>query len=416
MKLIAEAPTTIHAARHAPRWFPALYRLSDDNFLLNIETGYDAHFSPYGRWRSFDGAKIFVEEEENTPRCQIAHPFSDGRLLELDAYGFLDPKTESTYHFYGAWSAPNAKGSVGHSAFYCGENGLGENWLGHEEGGVLRDIFTIDAPSILPTSLGSMENRYPHHPWWPLITRFHAPGVQCEEIMLGINITDTLEFENRLLSIGYGPHREDAQTPARTSVFCYESHDDGHSWREIGLVARDNGETPEGFNEATLTLLKDGRLHSVIRGGDLLHQVWSIDGGKSWSIPAPMTLTDSDVQARMVWPRVAQLEDGTLVLAYGRPGKHLVFDPTGTGEAWQGHLDLHELELQTQAENGVPENQRLRGDTNNCMREWDSGDYLSVLTVGPREVLATYDVQNFVEHPGDAPVAGVRMVRVQLEE
>ena len=90
-------------------------------------------------------------------------------------------------------------------------------------------------------------------------------------------------------------------------------------------------------------------------------------------------------------------------------------DPTGTGENWQGHLDLHALELATQAENGVPENQRLRGDTENCVRYWDSGDYLSVVPVGENEMLVTYDVQNFVEHPGDAPVAGVRMVHVRLE-
>lgn len=120
MKLIPETPVTIHTARHAPRWFPALHRLADGSFLLNIETGYDAHFSPCGRWRSTDGAKNFVEEEENTPRCQIVHCFADGRLLELDAYGFLDPKTPDTYHFLGAWITPGAKSSSGHSAFYHG--------------------------------------------------------------------------------------------------------------------------------------------------------------------------------------------------------------------------------------------------------------------------------------------------------
>ncbi|MEO6908872.1 MAG: hypothetical protein ABI210_13385 [Abditibacteriaceae bacterium] len=75
MKLIPQLPVTIHAVRHAPRWFPALHQLADDTFLHNIETGYDAHFSSCGCWRSFDGAKTFVEEEENTPRCEIAHCF-----------------------------------------------------------------------------------------------------------------------------------------------------------------------------------------------------------------------------------------------------------------------------------------------------------------------------------------------------
>jgi hypothetical protein len=418
MKLIASRPTTINAARHAQRWFPALYRHASGSLLMYIEFGYDAHFAPIGKWRSLDAGKSWREEEENVPRGQIAHSFSDGSLFELDGYGFLDPKTPDTFHFYGAWSTPGATGGVGHSAFYHGAQNRGEDWLGMEDHGVLRDTFTIRAPSIAPTPLLTFQQHgaYPHHPWWPLINRLYSPDVNGADVLLGINITDTQEHGNRLLAIGYGPHRDDVDAHNRTSVFCYESNDKGHSWREIGLAARGTTSTPEGFNEATLTLLKDGCLHSVIRSGDALFQAWSQDGGRTWSTPSVLRLIDADLQPRMVWPRVAQLEDGTLVLAWGRPGKHLAFDPTGSGEAWQGHLDLQALELSVQEENGVPENQRLRGDTNACVRYWDSGDYLSVVAVGPREVLATYDVQNYVEHAGDAPVAGVRMVRVTLED
>jgi hypothetical protein len=417
VKLTPSRPITIHAARHAQRWFPALYHHTDGSLLMYIEFGYDAHFAPIGKWRSFDEGKTWREEEENVPRGQIAHVFADGSLFELDAYGFLDPNTPDTYHFYGAWSTPDAKGTTGHSAFYHGAQNVGEDWLGIEVGGVLRDTFTIHAPSIAPTSLLYFQQHgaYPHFPWWPLINRLYSPEVNGADVMLGVNITDTQELGGQLLAIGYGRHK-DAGTHGHTSVFCYASDDKGRSWREIGLVTRGTPSTPEGFNEATLTALDDGRLYSVIRSGDALHHAWSHDGGRTWSTPAMLRLVDSNLQPRMVWPRVAQLEDGTLVLAWGRPGKHLAFDPTGTGDAWQGHLDLHALELSTQAENGVPENQRLRGDTENCVRYWDSGDYLSVVAVGPREVLVTYDVQNYIERPGSTPVAGVRMVRAQLED
>jgi hypothetical protein len=416
MKLSASTPTTIHAVRHAQCWFPALYRHADGSLLMYIEFGYDAHFSPLGRWRSFDGGQSWLEEEENVPRGQIVHSFADGSLFEMDGYGFLDPNTPDTFHFYGAWSTPGAKGSVGHSAFYHGAQNRGEDWLGVEQGGVLRDTFSIQSPSIEPAPLTKFTHAYPHHPWWPIINKLYSPDVNGEDVMLGVNITDTEEDGERLLAVGYGPHRDDAGTITKTSVFCYESNDRGHTWQEIGVVARDNQGTVEGFNESTLTLLKDGRLYSVNRSGDALFHTWSEDGGRSWSTPTVLRLIDSDLQPRMVWPRVAKLEDGTLVLAWGRPGKHLAFDPTGTGEAWQGHLDLHALELSTQAENGVPENQRLRGDTNACVRYWDSGDYLSVVAVGPHEILATYDVQNYVERAGAIPVAGVRMVRVQLTD
>lgn len=416
MKLISSPPTTIHAVRHAQRWFPSLYRHTDGSFLMYIEFGYDAHFAPIGKWRSFDEGQSWREEEENVPRGQIAHSFPDGSLFELDAYGFLDPHTSDTYHFYGAWSAPGAKHGSGHSAFYHGTQNVGEDWLGVKEGGVFRDSFTIHAPSIAPHSLAFLQRHgaYPHHPWWPLINRLHSPEVNGENVMMGINLTDTQEQGERLLAVGYGNHYDDVDVHGGTSVFCYESLDKGHSWCEAGLVARGTKSTFEGFNEATLTLLKDGRLYSVIRSGDALHHSWSQDGGRTWSLPIPLVLVDSDFRPRMVWPRVAPLEDGTLVLAWGRPGKHLAFDPTGTGEKWQGHLDLHALELQTQAENGVPEAERLRGDTEHCVRYWDSGDYLSVVPVAPREVLVTYDVQNYVERVCAAPVAGVRMVRVSL--
>lgn len=416
MKLIPERPVTIHAVRHAQRWFPMLYRLADGSLLMYIECGYDAAFSPVGKWRSFDNGQTWREEEENVPRNAAAHSFADGSVLEMDGYGFLDPKQPDTYHFYGAWSTPGATGTSGHSAFYHGAQDKGEDWLGKEENGVLRDLFSIYAPSAAPTPLTKLTHGYPHHPWWPIINRLHSPDVKGENVLIGIHITDTAEYSDCLLAIGYTPHRESADNHwTLTAVFCYESNDKGHSWREIGIVARGTNATPEGFNEATITPLKDGRLYSVIRSGDLLHHSWSEDGGRTWSTPAVLRLVDSDITPRMVWPRVEKLHDGTLVLAYGRPGKHLVFDPSGTGEQWQGHLDLHAWELSTQEQNGVPENQRLRGDTNACVRYWDSGDYLAVFTIGPREMLVTYDVQNYIEHPGDAPVAGVRMVRVKLE-
>jgi hypothetical protein len=117
-----------------------------------------------------------------------------------------------------------------------------------------------------------------------------------------------------------------------------------------------------------------------------------------------------------VWPSVKNLEDGTLVLVYGRPGKHMVFDPSGTGREWQGHLDLHAWELETQELMGVPPEQRLRGDTENCVRYWDSSDYLSVVPIGAREMLVVYDVQSYVEQWNAVPLSGVRMVRVTLED
>jgi hypothetical protein len=173
--------------------------------------------------------------------------------------------------------------------------------------------------------------------------------------------------------------------------------------------------TLEGFNEASLVRLRDGWLYCVLRTSGVLHHRWSSDAGRSWTISQPLHVGDSPHPPGFAWPAMNRLDDGTLVLGYGRPGKHLLVDPTGTGEHWQGHLDLQAWELDTQSMMGVPPEQRLRGPTHLGTRYWDSGDYLSVVLAGPREVLVCYDVQNFVENWKAVPVSGVRMVRVKLD-
>jgi hypothetical protein len=82
---------------------------------------------------------------------------------------------------------------------------------------------------------------------------------------------------------------------------------------------------------------------------------------------------------------------------------------------------LHARELDTQALNGVPPEQRLRGMvgvdwTTRWDRQTDSGDYLGVAVTGPRELLVTYDVQSYVENWNAFPESAIRMVRVRLAD
>jgi hypothetical protein len=115
------------------------------------------------------------------------------------------------------------------------------------------------------------------------------------------------------------------------------------------------------------------------------------------------------------------LRSGALAMAYGRPGKHVVIDPTGTGTQWQARLDLHAWELETQALMGVPPAQRLRGVVG-CPpgafldRYHDSSDYLGLAEIEANVLLAAYDVHGYVEHWNADPVASaLRMVRVTIE-
>jgi hypothetical protein len=99
---------------------------------------------------------------------------------------------------------------------------------------------------------------------------------------------------------------------------------------------------------------------------------------------------------------------------YGHCGKFVMIDSTGTGNHWQGRIDLHTLEVELDALMGVPENERLRVQEDTNVRESHSWEYLSVNEVAPDELLVTYDVQRFGESWNGRRVQGGRMVKVRV--
>lgn len=400
MKFIATRPVTIHSTRNAARWFPFVYRHSDGTIFLSIENGYDAHCAPIFRMRSLDNGRTWLEEGANVPRYTWAHSFVDGELFEIDQYGLRDPNSPETACFYGAWSYPSVPLRP-----------------------VQEDLVRAQVPNLGGETLSQIHRGgYPTYPWWPLYNRLLGKEeVGGDDIIItGPYFTDGVEVDGVLLAVGYAGYYPDGVIPPQVqlsdySVLLLESSDRGHNWKLRSLVARTIPEASEGFNEASLVQLKNGELYSVMRSGKYLYHTWSRDTGHSWEQPKQLLLSDEpDHLPQMAWPRCIVLEDGTLVLAYGRPGKHIVFDPTGTGKQWQGHLNLHEWELETQEYMGVPPELRLRGDTSVGTRYWDSSDYLGLLSTGPREFLVFYDVQNYMENWNSVPVSGVRMLRVAL--
>lgn len=159
------------------------------------------------------------------------------------------------------------------------------------------------------------------------------------------------------------------------TVLAAESRD-GFHWTIKSIVAgpefRFNGW--EGPCESALCRLKDGRLLLMYRVGAMwsFGATWSSDEGKTWSTPRDMAVTFS------VQPGLAVLPDGMLALAGGRPGPHLWFDVTGTGEQWQrlSVWDHHDALVPTGEVIGI---------------QGRSSSYTEVVALDDRNLLYIYD-------------------------
>ncbi len=394
MKFIPERPVTIHSVRHDARFFPFVFKHTDRSLLLYVECGYDAHFSPFFRMRSTDNGKTWQEDPVwNVPRVSVAHSFKNGELLEIDTYGVLSSNEKDTYIYYGVWSYPSAGTRI-----------------------VKKDFIKVYSPSCRPMNLEYFINGYPTYKWWELFNMISGKKeTRASEIFLGgPYFTDIIELEDgKLVAAGYWYPSKYPESNKYIAL-CYESTDRGKTWIEKSIIAGEDDlreKMPEGFDEPTLIQLKDKRLYAVMRTGRYLYHTWSEDLGKTWKKPEQLKLVDSDREVMSVWPKCRMLDDGTLILVYGRPGKDIIFDPTGTGSNWQGHFDLQNWEIETQEIMGVPENQRLITG----VRYRDSGHYLGLVITGKNEMLVFYDVQNFVENWNSYPVSGIRMVKLKLE-
>ena len=107
---------------------------------------------------------------------------------------------------------------------------------------------------------------------------------------------------------------EETQFMMRTIIVT--SHDEGHSWKYLSSVAVPAKGEPigEGFVEPAITMLKDGRLLCIMRGGHHfpLYASWSSDMGLSWTSPVYTGLD------RGCDPCLITLHDGRVALSWGR--------------------------------------------------------------------------------------------------
>jgi hypothetical protein len=147
----------------------------------------------------------------------------------------------------------------------------------------------------------------------------------------------------------YGRNRPYSRT------YVCESADGGRTWNYLSTIGYEHIGS-EGYNEASMRRLPDGSWLAVVRTGnpsDIKCQdnpiMWSTsrDEGRTWSQPQRTGLEGC-------YPGLAVLDDGLVVMSYGRPGAWIAFSGDG-GRTWtdvtcidytvySGYTDVVQLE------------------------------------------------------------------------
>ena len=156
--------------------------------------------------------------------------------------------------------------------------------------------------------------------------------------------------DGALLACCFGNFESDAIAPPagadigiKARCFLVRSTDGGASWRYVATIAApepDMADNQEGYDEASLAVLEDGRYFAVMRTGHWTPLVGahSTDQGQTWSRPAPLPGLSNGVS-----PDLIRLSDGRLALAYGRNVRgerlrrtcELAVSENGQGTEWR---------------------------------------------------------------------------------
>lgn len=135
-----------------------------------------------------------------------------------------------------------------------------------------------------------------------------------KEVSLGV-------FDRHIFDAGGGAIL--AVTYGQRSCNLMKTNDVGKTWTHFATIGKgDEPGVTRLFGEEWTALLRQD-------SASPLHQVWSHDGGKTWS--QPTVLEEGSVDAD-----IATLDNGLVAASYGRPGCCVMFS-TDRGKTWGHH-------------------------------------------------------------------------------
>jgi hypothetical protein len=131
----------------------------------------------------------------------------------------------------------------------------------------------------------------------------------------------------------------------RYCVVFFRSTDNGKNWHVYSeipyqgeLLADSLADVRDGFSEPAFEFMADGSMICVMRtcdgsGNGPMYMARSTDKGKTWSKPKPFAPFG-------VWPQMLKLDNGVIVLSYGRPGVNFKYALDGTEKTWSQNITL----------------------------------------------------------------------------
>ena len=195
--------------------------------------------------------------------------------------------------------------------------------------------------------------------------------------------------DDSFLAVHYGIRLNPDRSPRlKWECWCHRSVDGGMTWQFWGIIARDDTHPLAGYTEPRVTVLPDGSLLAALRTecaqSGAMYRVRSTDGGKTWSVP-------TELFPFGVLPQLLTLENGVTVVAFGRPGVHLLFSKDGQGGQWDGFTTLVAESYAGTGLAGVGIGYQPGEDPEGRPRQTRTSGYTSLLSLGHDRFMIAYD-------------------------
>ena len=263
-------------------------------------------------------------------------------------------------------------------------------------------VYTIRDPLRMPEGLGAhylLRKAAGQDEWERSLATLDDPdgGITCYDppeadyaVVRWRRCQYIVQLPDRtLLGAFYGARLGPNRKPyPKSQSYCLKSTDGGRTWCFFSVIARDDNHPLAGYTEPGVTVLPDHSLLAVLRTECAttgpMYRTRSTDGGKTWTEPEKLWPFG-------VLPQLLTLENGVTVLAFGRPGVHLLFSRDGRGEAWENPIHLVVESFEGTGVEGEGYGFQKGEDPRGRPKQTRTSGYTSLVADGPDSFIIAYD-------------------------